>query len=175
MLLFLVVTLALTLPAEAQLRQAPTQEQNRVKLYDAGSGLSLNRFFDPAHFRMSHSLEFSTGSFGGGASSLGMYTNSMQWQFSQKLAARVDVALAYSPTGNINGSNSFNGGNNSGKVFLRNAEIAYRPSENTMLHLSIRNSPYGSYMSPYGGYNPGYGYNRDAMFYGDPVARLFWK
>ena len=157
----LVLMLGLTTPAEGQLRSDVLSEESTVRLYDqAASGFSLNRFFSPAHFQMSHSLEFSTGSYGGSASSMGMYTNSMMWRFSHRLAARVDVAMAYSPyqDDRLQGVT----GANNNRVFLKNAEIAYRPTENSQIHLSFRQSPYGSYMSPYGsgGYGRGgYGYD----------------
>ena len=41
-------------------------------------------------------------------------------------------------------------------MFLRNAELAYRPTDNAVLHLSVRQSPYGTYAAPYG--YGGYGY-----------------
>lgn len=157
----LVAGLLLVTPVQAQLRQnLPSAERAPARLFDeGGSSFSLNRLFSPEQFRMSHSYEMSMGSFGGSASSLGMYTNSMMWQFNQKLAARVDVSFAHSPFG----GNGFGPGQDAlglenGRVFLRNAEIAYRPTENTSFHLSFRQSPYGGYMSPYGyGMAPGGG------------------
>ncbi|MEM1096185.1 MAG: hypothetical protein AAGJ10_16425 [Bacteroidota bacterium] len=178
---FLMVMALATPDAQAQLKADRSSLQTSTRLYDAGANSAfLNKLFSPETFQMSHSLEFSTGSFG----SLGMYTNSMMWQFSEKLAARVDVALAYAPDG---GGNSFgiaqapNGfGQNNGQIFLRNAEIAYRPSENTRIHLSFRQSPYGGYMSPYGQGYGGYGYRpaRAAsmhLAFGDSGDRLFWR
>jgi len=160
----LVVLLGVATPVQAQFRDAPTTQQASAKLYDTGSNPLFNKLFSPEHFRMSHSLEFSTGSFGGNGSSLGMYTNTMMWQFSSKLAARADVALAYSPDGGSNGGLNHNAfGNNSGRVFLRNAELAYRPNERTRIHLTFRQSPYGTYASPYG---YGYGGSRFQASFG---------
>ena len=173
-----IVLLGFSTPAEAQLRSQPGAEKSAVRVFDYGqTGFSLNKFFSPAHFRMSHSFEFSTGSFGGG-SSVGMYTNSMMWQFSNKLAARADVAFAYSPDGGNNLNNVL--GNNNGRVFIRNAEIAYRPSENMQIHLSYRQSPYGGYYGPgnYGGYGGGYGYRNGGSFnamYGGNTRDMFWN
>ena len=160
----LILTLGLTVPAKGQLRSDVLTEDATVRLYGhEKSGFSLNRLFSPTIFQMSHSLEFSTGSFGGNSSSLGMYTNTMMWRFSQRLAARVDVAMAYSPYSDerIQGLT----GSNNGRVFIRNAEFAYRPTKNSEIHLSFRQSPYGSYMSPYGYGNSGYG-NRNYGFRG---------
>lgn len=160
----LILTLGLTVPTQAQLRSDVLAEDATVRLYDHGqSGFSLNRLFSPAHFRMSHSLEFSTGSYGGTSSSLGMYTNTMMWRFSQRLAARVDVSMAYSPYSDerLQGVT----GSNNGRIFIRNAELAYRPTKNSQIHLSFQQSPYGSYMSPYGYGHSGLGY-RDYRYRG---------
>ena len=163
-------------PTAAQSRTDASRIDAPVRLYDAGgTGISLNRYFSPEHFRMSHSVEFSANSFSG---SLGMYTNSMMWQFSDKLAARVDVALAYAPDGGSTTgmlSQDALGGNN-GRLFLRNAEIAYRPKENMLFHFRVQQSPYGRYMSPYGfdryggsGFSGQFGYGD---YYGQ---NLFWN
>lgn len=175
--------LGISAPAEAQLRSDNPAAQSSVRLYDtAATGLSLNRFFSPEHFRMSHSLEFSSSSFGGG-SSLGMYTTSMMWQFSSKLAARMDVAMAYGSGGAAQSFSSTGASNGGGQVFLRNAEIAYRPTKNMQLNLQVRQSPYGSYMSPYGSSRYGssrFGasrYSGSSMFMsmGSRSQSLFWK
>lgn len=180
-LLCLIAFLGLTIPAQAQLRQDVRTQQAPAKLYGGeGTGFSLNQLFSPAHFQMNHSYEMSFGSFGGNASSLGMYTNTMMFQFNSKLAARVDVSFAHSPFGNLTGG-QFGQEQDNGRLFLRNAEIAYRPTENMRLHLSVRQSPYGSYMGPYGyspyggyGYHPYYGSSMH-MSFGDAERDLFWN
>ena len=175
----LIALLALSTPAQAQLRSAGSIHETSVRLYDQGSvGFSLSRFFTPQHFQMSHSFEMSSSSFGGG-STMSMYTNSMRWHFNSKLAARLDVSAAYSPLGD-NRLTSVTG-RSPGQVFISNAEIAYRPSENVQIYLSMRRSPYGSYMSPYGSYGGrGYGYDRysGSSFhanFGPSSQDLFWN
>ena len=174
-LLIGVLFIGVASPAQAQLRENVRQQESASVLYgQGGAAFSLNKLFSPQHFRMSHSYEMSFGSFGGSSSSLGMYTNTMNWQFNEKLAARVDMSYAFSPFGSVNplGPNA-----DQGRFFLRNAEIAYRPAKNMHFHLQVRQSPYGSYMDPYGyGY---YGYDR---FHGSAFhARysrgedLFWR
>ena len=172
------VVLFAAVPAEAQMRETALEQRAPAKLYNntESSGFTLNKLFDPSHFRMSQSIEFSSSSFGGQTSSVGMFTNSMMWQFNEKLAARVDVSAAYSPnaasfsntSGNLNGNT---------QIFVRNAEIAYRPSENVQLHLSFSQSPYGTYASPYGyGYygRRAFGHNRfHASF--NSADNLFWN
>lgn len=172
-LLCLIVLLGVTLPAQAQLRENVRSQDARAQVYgQSGTAFSLNQLFSPDHFQMGHSYEMSFGSFGGATSSLGMYTNTMRFQFNSQLAARVDMAYAFSPLGKIN---PLGPGDNQGQFFLRNAEIAYRPSKNVQLHLQVRQSPYGSYMSPYG-YNPHYYGNRMHMRYGaSGMDDLFWN
>jgi hypothetical protein len=183
-LLFLAL-LFVSSPVRAQLRSAGSPADASVQLYDQGStGFSLNKYFSPEHFTMSHSFELS--SFGG--NSMSMYTNSMQWQFSSKLAARVDVAAAYSPLSSQSGMSVT--GQSDSRVFVKNAQLAYRPKENMEIHLSFRQNPYGSNMGPYGyggyggyGGDGGYGgsgYNRygGSSFqadYGSNGRDLFWN
>lgn len=153
----LVAVLALTAPAQAQLRSASTNGSSPVQLYDSGaSGFLMNTLFNPQHFKMGHSFEMSMGSGGGHTSSLAMYTNSLMWRFGDKFAARADIAMAYSPySSGFNGSGSFS---NSPKVFLRNAQIDYQPLKNMTIHLQIQQSPYGHYAAPYGYYGSSYGF-----------------
>lgn len=188
-LLWLIVFFGVAAPAQAQLRQDARNQEVQSRLYAASSGatFSLNRLFSPQHFQMGHSYEMSFGSFGGANASLGMYTNTMRFQFNSKLAGRVDLAYAFSPFGGANMLGASEGAN--GRFLLRNAEIAYRPSEKVQLHFSVRQSPYGSYMSPYGyggygrygyGYAPHFGYR---PYYGGRMMHmrvgsaddLFWN
>lgn len=174
-LLCLVACLAIAVPAQAQLRGDVVAERAPTKLYDAGaSGFVLNKLFSPAHFQMRHSYEMSVGSAPGGSYSLGAYTNTLAWQFSDKLAARADISFAFSPFG----SSAFGqeGGLENGRLFLRNAEVAYRPTENMTFHLQVRQSPYGAYASPYGAYGYG-GYGRTGFGYDTGIGsdHLFWK
>ncbi len=145
-------------PARAQLRDdAARLEATRgaASLTDghAKPAFTLNQLFSPAHFQMGHTVEFSSSAGAGGGGSMGMYTNSMAWRF-DKVDARVDVSVAQ-PFGASGFGASRLGLNaqNRPQVFLRNAEIAYRPFASTELRLSVQQSPYGMYASPYG-YRP---------------------
>lgn len=177
----LLLLLSIALPAQAQMRETALEQRAPAKLYDTNSsGFALNKMFDPAHFRMSQSIEFGASSFGGQTSSLGMFTNSMMWQFNESMAARVDVSVAYSPNAtNLNALST--GQSGSPQVFIRNAEFAYKPSDKVQLHLSFRQSPYGGYGSPYGQYGYGrspYGYGaRSSMFQASfgSADNLFWR
>ena len=148
----LVGVLLLATPADAQLRTASTNGTSPVQLYDGGSsGFLMNTLFNPKYFRMGHSFEMSAFTGGGFSGSLAMYTNSLVWTFSEDLAARADVAIAYSPfSGGPNSPGSLS--QSSPRVFLRNAEVSYSPLRNMNIHLSVRQSPYGYFYSPYGYY-----------------------
>ena len=172
-LLCLVLMLSVVNPAEAQLRETANGPA-ATALYDEGSAGSslLNTLFSDDHFRMSHAYEMSMSSFGGNTASMGMYTNSMMWQFNEQWAARVDVSLAHSPFG---GNSAFN--DQDPQVFLRNAEVAYRPSENMEFRFQMRQSPHGSYMSPYSGHRGMYrGMHRGGMTaMPHSSTDLFWQ
>lgn len=158
-LLVLVLALALTTPSQAQLRSGQDGQSSEVLMRSAeGVGLLMKTVFNPQYFSMSHAFEMSMGSSSYGTNSLAMYTNSLQWELGSKLAARADVSVAYSPfsssAGSVGNPSSLSGRN--ADVFLRNAFIRYKPSENVSLNLSYHRSPYGRYAQPYGWYRPTY-------------------
>lgn len=171
-LLCIVAMLSLAQPAEAQFRQDVQAGPSPTQLYGSDVGVDFfNKLFSADHFKMGHSYEMSFSSFGGNSASMGMYTNSMMWQFDDKLAARVDVSVAHSLMGEAAGFQD-----QSPRVFLRNAEVAYRPTENMEFRFQVRQSPYGRYMGPYG-YSP---YNRHqhsrmGMQAGGASHDLFWR
>jgi len=146
-LLCLVFMLSVKAPAHAQLRETAKQNSSVVtKLYDTGSSATnaLGNLFGAEDFKMGHSYQMSFMSASGNAASMGMYTNSMMWQFNSAWSARVDVSVAHPFT------NSGGLGQQGTQVFLRNAEVSYEPSENMEFHLQVQQSPYGRYASPYG-------------------------
>jgi hypothetical protein len=168
----LVAWISATQPANAQYRRDVPAETPPAKVYNEGPRFSLDRLFSPEYFQMHHSYELSFGSYGGGMS-LGEYTNTMLWRFSPKVAARLDVGLLHTPFGAGPGMNLPNGQQSYSKLYLKNAEIAYRPTQNMAIHLSVRQSPYGYYLSPYG--YPYYGYDRAyqrGFYHSD---QLFWR
>lgn len=168
-LLCLVVLLSLIDPAQAQLRDDAHVREAPTQLYAQDSGVNVfDKLFSDEYFRMGHSYEMSFNSFGGNTSSLGMYTNSMMWQFSQQLAARVDVSVAHSPFG----GSAMGFQDQNPRVFLRNAEVAYRPADNVQIHFQVQQSPYGSYVGPHG---YGGGVHGMSMFGASSGGDLFWR
>ncbi len=139
-----------TISAPAQFKEQ-AQEDSRISqgIYQQPSSW-LFGWFDPSKFTMRHSFEMSYMTLGGGQGfSLGTYTNSMLYEFSDKLNARADVSLSYSP---FNSFSSGPGGkrNDLSSIYLSRAEINYRPWENTLIQFSFRQLPYGGYFySPF--------------------------
>ena len=159
------LTALVAAPARAQFRGEASPAA--VAVYDAPAapnGLNLGALFNAQTLQFSQQAEFSTTTGGAGTLGLGVYTTSLQWQPSARLAGRVDVAVAKNMFSSGALGSAF-GSDDGARVYLRNAEIAYRPTANSVLHLSIQQSPYGSYASPYG-YSSGYG--------GDPYGRSIY-
>ncbi|HYE97226.1 MAG TPA: hypothetical protein VD962_13570 [Rubricoccaceae bacterium] len=162
--LLLAAALWLAVPAHAQLRSERPDGPAPADLYGAETP-ALGGAFSRSAFRLSHSYEFSYSAMGGSSLGLGVYTTSLQWQPTHNLAARVDVGVAHSPFGSADVQHALGlGGDTPARVFLRNAEVAYRPTGNTLLRLQIQQSPYGAYASPYGYGAYGYGYPGGTAF-----------
>ena len=108
-------------------------------------------FFDPSRFSMHHGYSLSYSTFGGQALSLGMYTNSLQYRFSEDLDLQTDVSLMHSPYSSFGNSKDFSG------LFITRAELNYRPWSNTLINIQYRQLP------PTMWYGSGY---RNPFFYG---------
>jgi len=112
-------------------------------------------FFNPDNFKMRQSVSMSYTTIGGQGLTLGTYTNSMLYKFSNKVDARVDVSLQNSPYSSFDQrlQSSLSG------VFLNRAEINYRPSDNMLLRVSYQKVPFGlnGMFSPYTGFYNGLG------------------
>lgn len=182
----LLLVAALSLPVQAQLRSEIPGRPSPVVVSESPGGASLASYFNRNTFKFSQSYEMSFSSFGGGGSlGLGIYTTSLRWQPTDRLAARVDVGLAHSPfgTGEVRDALGFDQ-DTPARLFLRNAELAYRPTENSIVRLQFQQSPYGRYASPYGAYSPygygysPYGYGGGSSFratFGSAEDDLFWR
>jgi hypothetical protein len=180
-ILLLAAALFLAVPAQAQLRADLPQQDASVAVYQSQTGFSLGALLNPDHFRISNSYEMSFSSFGGQSLGLGVLTTSFRYQPTNKLAARVDVGVAHSPFGSSGVQESLGFSQDApARVYLQNAQIAYRPTENSLIQLQVQQSPFGSYASPYGydRYNP-YGYRGGSAFRANFGARdfndLFWR
>ncbi len=136
--------------SSAQFKSQVAQEtQVSVNKMSDSSPLSyLFGWFNPDKFFMRHSFDMSYTSFGGQGLSLGTYTNSMMYQFADNFNAKAEIAFSFSPYNSIAQFNK----SDFSKVYLKNAELNYKPSDNTSISLSFRQMPYGYYNGYHNGY-----------------------
>ncbi|MBO6537055.1 MAG: hypothetical protein JJ966_12580 [Balneolaceae bacterium] len=126
----------------------------------------LDRFFSKVEMKHSYSMSFN--SFGGSYQNVNAYTNTLLFDISPRMNARVDVSFLHSPFG---GSQSINGMNNfQNQVLIRNAELNYKISDKAFIQIQYQQLPrgFGYGYSPYG-YNP-FGYSRYDRF----RSNSFW-
>lgn len=134
--------------------KSQVEQENQVSIHRLGGDSSplgyLFGWFNPDKFTMRHSFDLSYASFAGHGLSLGTYTNTMQYAFDDNLNARADIAFSFSPYSSLS---TLNKKDLSG-VYLKNAEVNYKPWENTQISLSFHQAPYYGYgyYSPF--YNP---------------------
>ncbi len=119
---------------------------------------SLLGFINPDNFSMHHSFDLSFSSFGGiGNMSLGVYTNSMEYKFSDRLNIQTDISIVNTPYNSFGNdfSKQING------IYLSRAALNFKVSDNMKIFVEYRNLP-GGYYSPFGysGYSP---FNRDSF------------
>ena len=154
--LALAALLAFAVPVRAQRAADVPGRPAPVVLSETPSALGLGQLFNAETLAFSQSYEASYSAGGAGTLGLGVYTASLRWQPTDRLAGRLDLGVAHSLFGSSELQSGLGLEDGQPRVFLRNAEIAYRPTDNAVLHLSVQQSPYGAYASPYG-YGAGYG------------------
>ncbi|MBZ0200315.1 MAG: hypothetical protein K8H86_10635 [Ignavibacteriaceae bacterium] len=111
---------------------------------------SLFGFLNSENFSMHHSYSLSYSSFGSNGLALGVYTNSMNFNFSNNLDVQVDASLVHSPYSSFgnDAQNNING------IYLSRAALNYRPWDDVYISVQYRQLP--AYASPYGSYYGGY-------------------
>jgi len=146
------IALAVAVPAQAQLRADLPAGPAGVAVFEQPAATSFfNRYVNAETVRLSHSYEMSYSQFGSEGVGLGVYTTSLRFQPTDRLAARVDLGVAHSPFGSSALQQNLGfGQDTAAQVYLRNATIAYRPTENSMITFSMQQSPFGGYASPHG-------------------------
>lgn len=102
------------------------------------------------NMKMSQSYSMTFSSIGGQYQNINMFTNTMQFMFSDKLTGRLDVSLMHSPFGG-SFSNNLYGNNIGAKIFIRNAELNYQLGPNSHITVQFQQHPY-SMMNPWSGY-----------------------
>jgi len=114
------------------------------------SGLMFG-WFDPSRLTMHHSYSLSYSSFGGQGLSLGVYTNSLLYKFSDPLSVQFDISLMHSPYNTLGDiGKNFNG------LFLSRAQLDYRPTDNMWLQIQFRQLPSLYWLGNSGYFTPSY-------------------
>ena len=92
---------------------------------------------DLSRFHMTQSYSFAYTSSKTGSNSLGMYLNSIEYQISDPLQIRLDIAYVHNPIGILNnGSGSITNGR-----ILPGVSINWQPTKNMFFHFSYRQAP----------------------------------
>jgi hypothetical protein len=142
-MLFIVI---LTMTGFAQFKE--TEEQ----LPDIKSGIlaqpsnsfSLFSFINPQSFHMQQSVGMSYSSFGGQGMAMGVYTNSMSYNFTDKLNVELDASVVNTPYSTL--GKQFN--SSMSGFYISNAAINYQPWKDVYISVQYRNLPYNMY-SPF--------------------------
>ncbi|MBN2570684.1 MAG: hypothetical protein JXA68_01035 [Ignavibacteriales bacterium] len=110
---------------------------------NSGSSLLLG-FINPNNFSMKHSFSMSYSMFGNNGVALGVYTNRMQYNFTDDLSIQADISFVNSPYSSFGDefANQING------IYLTQAKLKYKISENSKLTLQFNQIPPGFY-NPY--------------------------
>ena len=182
----LTLCLFVAVSARAQAIADRPAAQAPVEVYASPATPTLKQLFNSETLRVRQSVEFTTTTGGAGSLGLGVYTASLQWQPSARLAGRVDVGVAQSAFASGLYESALGPEGGQPRVFLRNAELAWKPSENSLVRFQLQQSPYGRFASPYGyGYGASpYGLGYGAGRYGSSSSMtlgvgsgddLFWR
>lgn len=154
LLLALVCATCVVTFAQAQFKSQVEQE-SRVSdglMHQTAPQLLLG-WFNPDKFHMRHSFDLSFATMGSQSLSLGTYTNSMSYEFTDNLVARTDLSMSYSPYNTLPALNGKK--NDLSSIYLSRAQLDYKPWENVHVQLQYRSIPFGSYYySPF--YTPWY-------------------
>jgi hypothetical protein len=139
---FLAVMLCFT-TASAQFKTSVEPRSTVAEsILKSDNGGFLFGLFDPNNFTMHHSFSLSYQTFGNQGLSMGMYTNSMAYRFSDDLDVNADISLMASPYNTF--GKQYQSGLNG--LFLNRAELNYRPWKNTLFQIQFQQLPPGSMM-----------------------------
>lgn len=115
---------------------AYAQLQSNLPLSYAPAKSSFS-LFDPSRFHMSQSYSFMFMSSNSGSQSLGMYLNSIEYQVSNPLNIKLDIAYVHQPGAFFNTSGvSLTDGR-----ILPAISISYRPTKNLLFRFNYRQTP----------------------------------
>lgn len=149
--IILIIIITLSTFASAQLKQQSGQPDIGEALKSA-PGNMLFGFIDPSKIQMRHSFSSSFLSGGGNSLMLNSYINSIDYQFSAPLLLRLNLGVMNSPYSSFNHSGNYRIPALDKASFFGSAELEYRPTANTRLHLGVGYAPnlYQSITNPLG-------------------------
>lgn len=131
-----IVSMVLCVAAFAQLKsKVDTGTPVSESLLKPGISDPWFGLLDFSKLSMRHSYSLSYTSVGGQGLSLGMYTNSLMYKFSEVLDVQTDISLTHSPYSSFGNANAFSG------LYLTRAQLNYRPTENMWFQLQFRQVP----------------------------------
>jgi hypothetical protein len=143
MMLFVVI---ITMTGFAQFKDSEAQLPDIKSgiLAQPSSSFSLFSFINPQNFHMQQSVGMSYSTFGGQGMAMGVYTNSMSYQFTDNLNVQLDASVVNTPYSTLGKqfNNSING------IYISNAAVNFRPWKDLYISVQYRNVPYSMY-SPY--------------------------
>jgi len=158
--LILILILGIYAGAFAQYKDPgfPT-ESIKDGVIDQSASSNLFGFLNSENFHMSHQYNLSYSSFGNNGLALGIYTNSMLYNFSDNLNVQTDINFVHSPYSSFGKEfqNDLTG------IYLSRAAVNYKPWKDVAISLQYRQLPY---YFPYSGYYGNSLYNR--LGYYDP-------
>ncbi len=132
----------------------------RSKMVTNYNSSFLLGFLNMKNLQMNNSFSMSYSSFGGQGLALGVFTNTLSYKFNNKLNFILQTSIVNSPYSSFSSrfSKNLNG------IYIRRAQLNYRPTDKTFISIQFSNDP-TRYVSPgfYGGYyNPFFGdFNED--------------
>ena len=112
-------------------------DQNAGAMITGNNMLTTVPLLDPSRFNMQHNFSMSTMSLGGQVMNVAAYTNIMTYELNPNLHLGTSFSLIQ-PTGMMDPSNY---GQNKAQI-LYDANLQYRPSENTLIEFNMSNRPY---------------------------------
>ena len=128
------------------------QESGNLPLSGNPPAKSSFSLLDPSRLHMTQSYTFAYSSSKYGSQSLGLYLNSLEYQISDPLKIRLDLAYLHDPSTLIGNSSS---ALNNGKL-LPGISLSWKPSKNLFFQFNYREVPAYQYNN---GYYPDYLYN----------------
>ncbi len=108
----------------------------------------FQNFLNLNNLKMHNSFSMSYSTFGGQGLALGVFTNTLTYKFSNNLNFLLQTSIVNSPYSTLGSrfSQDLNG------IYIRRAELNYRPSKNTFISIQFSNDPTRYYY-------PGFGYS----------------